>query len=97
MTRRVLPLSRLGAGRRPRTLAAVCASAVVAGGLTGVLAAGPASAANLTPLPVGPRPNATPVDFQAGARIAAIVDVGTGNLLVTTTELTLPAYEQNSG
>lgn len=95
MTRRVLPLSRLGSGRRARRLAAVCAAAVVAGGLTGVLAAGPASAANLTPLPVGPRPNATRVDFQVGARIAASVDVGTGNLLVTTTELTLPGVQSD--
>jgi hypothetical protein len=68
-----------------------------AGPASRIKAAAPSLAANLTPLPVGPRPNATPVDFQAGARIAASVDVGTGNLLVTTTALTLPAYEQNSG
>lgn len=94
MSRRLL-VSRLGAGRRPRTLAVACVAAVVAGGLTGVLGAGPASAANLAPLPVGPRPNATTLDFQAGPRVAASVDVGTGNLLVTTTDLTLPGVQSD--
>lgn len=44
----------------------------------------------VNPAPVGPRPNATRVDFRVGDRVSASVDVGTGNLSVTTTDLTLP-------
>lgn len=87
-------LSQLVARSRRRGLAAVVASAVAAAGLVGV-AATPAQAAVLTPLPVGPRPNATRVDFRAAERVAASVDVGTGNLLVTTTDLTLPGVDQD--
>jgi RHS repeat-associated protein len=79
-------------------LAVVCASAVVAAGLSGVsgvVTAPAAAAATLAPLPVGPRPNATRLDFAVGPRVTASVDVGTGNLLVTTTDLTLPGVQSD--
>lgn len=72
-----------------RRVAAGAAAAVIAATLSTVVA-GPAQAANIAPLLVGPRPNATRVDFRVGDRVDASVDVGTGNLLVTTTELTVP-------
>jgi RHS repeat-associated protein len=43
-----------------------------------------------TPILTGPRPSATRVPFPISDRVSASVDVGTGNLLVTTTELNLP-------
>ncbi|HET7326869.1 MAG TPA: DUF6531 domain-containing protein, partial [Nocardioidaceae bacterium] len=56
----------------------------------------PASAVvDAVPLPVGPRPGATRVDFAVGDRVQASVDVGTGNLLVTTTGLTLPGIDRD--
>ncbi|HET7326438.1 MAG TPA: DUF6531 domain-containing protein [Nocardioidaceae bacterium] len=60
--------------------------------LVGGVAAPPEASAvvDAAPLPVGPRPGATRVDFAVGDRVQASVDVGTGNLLVTTTGLTLP-------
>lgn len=85
---------RLIGPSQTRRLAAVVAAVMVAGGLAGTAAA-PARAAGLTPLPVGPRPNATRVDFRAAERVLASVDVGTGNLLVTTTDLTLPGVEED--
>ncbi|MFL5912583.1 MAG: hypothetical protein ACJ768_18695, partial [Gaiellaceae bacterium] len=40
-------------------------------------------------LGAGPRPNATQMSFDVGDRVRAQVDVGSGNLLVTTTEISL--------
>jgi YD repeat-containing protein len=40
-------------------------------------------------LGAGPRPNATRLSFDVGDRVTAQVDVGSGNLLVTTTEISL--------
>ncbi|MFL6128782.1 MAG: hypothetical protein ACJ73E_06935, partial [Mycobacteriales bacterium] len=40
-------------------------------------------------LGAGSRPNATRLSFQVGDRVRAQVDVGSGNLLVTTTEISL--------
>jgi RHS repeat-associated protein len=40
-------------------------------------------------LGAGVRPNATRLSFQVGDRVTAQVDVGSGNLLVTTTEISL--------
>lgn len=74
---------------RRRRVAVLCAVAVVAAGAT-VTAAPAAQAVPVSPVLVGPRVNATRVDFPVGDRVQASVDVGTGNLLVTTTELTLP-------
>lgn len=87
-------LSQLVAPPKARLLATGVVSAVVAAGLAGVAAAR-ALAAVLAPLPVGPRPNATRVDFRAAERVDASVDVGTGNLLVTTTDLTLPGVDKD--
>jgi len=87
-------LCQLALPRRARLVGAGAAATVVAAGLAGV-AATPASAAVLTPLPVGPRPNATRVDFRAAERVSASVDVGTGNVLVTTTDLTLPGVDHD--
>ncbi|MGI8577170.1 MAG: RHS repeat domain-containing protein [Nocardioidaceae bacterium] len=44
---------------------------------------------------VGARPGATRLNCQVGDRIGASVDVGTGNLLVTPTDLTLPGIQNN--
>lgn len=85
---------RLLGRARTRTLAGVCVSALLAAGLTTVSAA-PAMAADYTVLQVGPRPNATRVDFRPANGISASVDVGTGNLLVTTTDLTLPGIDHD--
>ena len=70
-------------------VAAACVAVVTAAGLT-VAVSAPAQALALSAALVGPRPNATRVDFPVGDRVAASVDVGTGNLLVTTTELSVP-------
>ena len=80
--------------RGARLVAAGVVGALVAAGLGAVVAA-PAQAAGVAPLPVGPRPNATRVEFRAAERVSASVDVGTGNLLVTTTDLTLPGVDQD--
>ncbi|GAA2018192.1 hypothetical protein GCM10009740_02410 [Terrabacter terrae] len=84
-------------GARPRGARLVAVGAVaalVAAGL-GTVIAPSAQAAGVAPLPVGPRPNATRVEFRAAERVSASVDVGTGNLLVTTTDLTLPGVDQD--
>ena len=46
-------------------------------------------------LGAGSRPSATRVPFPVGDRISAQVDVGSGNLLVTTNDLTLPGVGQD--
>jgi RHS repeat-associated protein len=83
-------MRQLSARRFPSIVLAV-AAAVVAAGV--VATAPPASATSVAPLPVGARPNATRVDFPVGDRVGASVDVGTGNLLVNTTDLTLPGIQ----
>lgn len=72
-----------------RRVAVLCSVAVVAAGVS-VTVAPVAQAVTVSPLLVGPRVHATRVDFPVGDRVQASMDVGTGNLLVTTTELTLP-------
>jgi RHS repeat-associated protein len=57
--------------------------------------ADPALAAPAPAVPAGPRPNATRLDFPLNAGVDATVDVGTGNLLVTTTDLTLPGVAKD--
>lgn len=47
------------------------------------------------PLEVGPRFNATRLDFPIPDRVQASVDVGTGNLSVTSTELTVPGIDKD--
>ena len=76
-------------GSRGRLVAAGMAAALIAAGLSAVGAA-PAFAVDVTPIEVRPRLNATRIDFQVGDRVNASVDVGTGNLLVLTTDLRVP-------
>ncbi|MFI5761798.1 RHS repeat-associated core domain-containing protein [Streptomyces sp. NPDC051563] len=45
----------------------------------------------------GERPGATRLKFAAGDHVGAQVDVGTGNLLVTTGDLTLPGISGDTG
>ncbi|MGW7318257.1 RHS repeat domain-containing protein [Streptomyces sp. NPDC054865] len=45
----------------------------------------------------GERPGATRLKFAAGDHVGAQVDVGTGNLLVTTSDLTLPGINGDTG
>ncbi|MFJ9344811.1 RHS repeat-associated core domain-containing protein [Streptomyces sp. NPDC101733] len=45
----------------------------------------------------GQRPGATRLKFAAGDHVGAQVDVGTGNLLVTTSDLTLPGINGDTG
>ncbi|MGI5451500.1 RHS repeat-associated core domain-containing protein [Streptomyces sp. CA-243310] len=45
----------------------------------------------------GERPGATRLKFAAGDHVGAQVDVGTGNLLVTTGDLTLPGINADTG
>lgn len=45
----------------------------------------------------GARPNATRLSFQVGDRVTAQVDVGSGNLLVTTTEISLRNVQDSVG
>jgi RHS repeat-associated protein len=70
------------------TLAAATTLAVLAGGVVGLPAAQAVVA--LSPLQVGQRPSATRLNFPIGDRVQASVDVGSGNLSVSTTELTMP-------
>ncbi len=48
-----------------------------------------------TAIEVGPRYNATRLDFPVSDRVQASVDVGSGNLQVTTTELTAPGIDND--
>jgi RHS repeat-associated protein len=50
-------------------------------------------AAVLTPTLTGPRPSATRIPFPISDKVSASVDVGTGNLLVTTSDLALPGIQ----
>ncbi|MEN0083186.1 MAG: RHS repeat-associated core domain-containing protein [Leifsonia sp.] len=81
--------------RRPIHLASLAAAAAIA--LT-IATVAPAQAAVRLGLPGGPsstgqtgaRPNATRWNFAVTDRVSASVDVGSGNLMVTTTGLALP-------
>jgi YD repeat-containing protein len=53
----------------------------------------PAAAA--TASPTGPRPSATRIPFAISDKVSASVDVGTGNLLVTTNDLVLPGIQHD--
>ncbi|MEV6415351.1 DUF6531 domain-containing protein [Kribbella sp. NPDC051718] len=47
----------------------------------------------LTAQLTGPRPSATRIPFSISDKVSASVDVGTGNLLVTTSDLALPGIQ----
>ncbi|ANZ43512.1 hypothetical protein BBK82_43230 [Lentzea guizhouensis] len=47
----------------------------------------------LTAALTGPRPSATRIPFSISDKVSASVDVGTGNLLVTTSDLALPGIQ----
>jgi len=70
-------------------LAGFAALSTVAAGLSPL--SPPASAVvNAVPVEVGARPGATRLSFTLADRVSATVDVGTGNLQVTSKDLTLP-------
>jgi len=48
-------------------------------------------------LGAGPRPNATRLSFDVGDRVRAQVEVGSGNLLLTTTEISLRNVQDSVG
>lgn len=52
-------------------------------------------AAAAAPLLTGARPSATRLPFPISDRVSASVDVGTGNLLITSTELVLPGIDRD--
>ncbi len=75
--------------RRLSLLAGFAALSTVAAGFSPL--SPPASATvNLTPVEVGARPGATRLSFTLADRVSATVDVGTGNLQVSSKDLTLP-------
>ena len=96
MARRVftLPFSRSFRRRARAAVVAVTSAAVVLGSAVPAVAAAnvpcrAVAAADVPMLGAGARPNATRLSFQVGDRVTAQVDVGSGNLLVTTTEISL--------
>ncbi|MDT8910042.1 RHS repeat-associated core domain-containing protein [Amycolatopsis sp. PS_44_ISF1] len=73
---------------------AVATTAVLLSG--GALATTPAEAGTttaLTPVLTGPRPSATRIPFPISDKVSASVDVGTGNLLLTSSDLALPGIQ----
>jgi hypothetical protein len=92
----MLPLSRSFRRTARAAVVGVTSAAVVLGT---AMPAVTASAAPIAPsalaagdqpmLGAGARPNATRLSFQVGDRVTAQVDVGSGNLLVTTKEISL--------
>lgn len=79
---------------RALMLVSIGAAAVtVAGGLVGIPSA--SAGTSTTALATGLRPHATRIDFPVGDRVDATVDVGTGNLSVLTTDMTLPGVSKN--
>ena len=82
-------------GRRrslPLTSGVATCALLAAATTTGLLAgtAAPAAAVTTAAFATGQRPGATRLGFSVGDRVAANVDVGTGNLSLSTTDLTLP-------
>ncbi|WP_410626763.1 RHS repeat-associated core domain-containing protein [Amycolatopsis sp. cmx-8-4] len=67
----------------------------MSGGLLAVTPAEAGPAAVLTPTLTGARPSATRIPFPISDKVSASVDVGTGNLLVTTSELALPGIQED--
>ncbi|SEF20674.1 RHS repeat-associated core domain-containing protein [Amycolatopsis pretoriensis] len=74
-------------------LAVATALVLLSGGLLAVTTAEAGTAAVLTPTLGGPRPSATRIPFPISDTVSASVDVGTGNLLVTTSDLALPGIQ----
>lgn len=91
---RRLSRSFFASRRRVRLIAGGMTATMIAAGML-VAVSTPAQAVTLSPIQVGPRPSATRVPFTLGERVKASVDVGTGNLLVTTTDLTLPGVAKD--
>jgi RHS repeat-associated protein len=93
----MLPFSRSSRRTTRAVVVGVTSAAVVLGWAVPAVPA--ASAAASAPLALatgdqpmlgaGVRPNATRLSFQVGDRVTAQVDVGSGNLLVTTKEISL--------
>ncbi len=81
--------------RRLMSLAAGLAAGLIVSSLLAAVAPSAAAMVAAQALEVGARPDATRVDFPVGDRVDASVDVGTGNLLVTTTDLTLPGISRD--
>jgi RHS repeat-associated protein len=86
--------TRPRSSRRGRRAAAILTATMVLSG--SVLAGTPAQAgttAVLTPILTGPRPSATRIPFPISDKVSASVDVGTGNLLLTTSDLAVPGIQ----
>jgi RHS repeat-associated protein len=63
------------------------------GGAIAVVPAQAGTTAVLTAQFTGPRPSATRIPFSISDKVSASVDVATGNLLVTTSDLSLPGIQ----
>jgi len=73
---------------------AIAAAALLAAGLAAIEVAPAASAASL-PVGTGPVPGGTFLTFNLTDRLQAQINVGSGNLLVRSTDLVLPGIEGN--
>ncbi|WP_281506274.1 RHS repeat-associated core domain-containing protein [Amycolatopsis sp. FBCC-B4732] len=80
---------------RHSTVAATTALLLVSGTPIAATTAEAGQAAVLTPTLTGPRPSATRIPFPISDTVSASVDVGTGNLLVTTSDLALPGIRED--
>src|SRR5712691_7300511 len=79
-------------GRRLVSLVTVCALATA--GISAIAIA-PAAAASSLPVGTGPVPGGTFLTFNLTDRLQAQINVGSGNLLVRSTDLVLPGIEGN--
>src|SRR5215472_15172154 len=82
----------MAAARRLISLLTACA--LVAAGFSAIALA-PAAAATSLPVGTGPVPGGTFLTFNLTDRLQALVNVGSGNLLVRSTDLVLPGIEGN--
>ncbi|MGZ3145983.1 RHS repeat-associated core domain-containing protein [Lentzea chajnantorensis] len=73
--------------------AAVVALMLLSGSVVAVAPTPAEAVAVLTAGMTGPRPSATRIPFSISDKVSASVDVGTGNLLVTTSDLALPGIQ----
>lgn len=74
---------------------AAVALMLVSGSVAAAVPAQAGTSAVLTPVLTGPRPSATRIPFAISDKVSASVDVGTGNLLVTTSDLVLPGIQED--
>jgi Domain of unknown function (DUF6531) len=77
-----------------RLTSTIAAAALLVAGLAAIAVA-PAASASSLPVGTGPVPGATFLTFSLTDRLQAQVNVGSGNLLVRSTDLVLPGIEGN--